>query len=55
MAKSICYFCRKPIQRGGITREGKTFHKACYGRYKAMPRRVPKGTVYKEVAICQKR
>jgi len=42
-----CYYCKKPIKRGGIKREGKLFHKACYGRYKAQPRRVPKTQVHR--------
>ena len=41
--KGICFYCRKPIHRGGIVQKGRHYHKACLDKMKRFfkPRKNP--------------
>jgi len=43
--KRSCYHCKRLIKRGGFVRKGKHFHKLCYAKHTAKPRRVPASVI----------
>jgi len=41
--KGVCFYCNKPIRRGGVVRKGRYYHKACFAKMKRFfkPRKNP--------------